>query len=185
MHRPYKYEVLMGRKATPFWDRVKKAGDGDCWPWMGCRDIKGYGRIWIRGKDKMTHRVAWELTNGPIPEGICVLHICDNPPCCNLKHLWLGTQQANVRDCISKGRFIYGWLLGEQNLNAKLTEEEAKAIFIAMNRDGKKWQELAEQYGISRREIYSIAEGRCWKWATEGILGKSGRGDHAQTIGRF
>lgn len=78
-----------------------------CVEWTGYRLISGYGRINIGGKTKMSHRVAWELTNGPIPDGMLVLHSCDNPPCCNIEHLWLGTQKENMSDMIKKGRNYY------------------------------------------------------------------------------
>lgn len=74
-----------------------------CWIWMGGTS-HGYGHIKINGKTKKVHRVMWELTNGPIPEGIFVLHTCDIPECANPDHLFLGTHTDNMRDMIKKGR---------------------------------------------------------------------------------
>lgn len=92
-----------------FWSKVNKHGPragrlGRCWLWMGGCTQSGYGRFSIHSRMHRAHRVAWELTNGPIPEGICVLHRCDNPPCVRPSHLWLGTAADNQRDCVIKGR---------------------------------------------------------------------------------
>lgn len=95
--------------AERFWRRVDKSGP--CWIWTGAQGHHGYGRIGIGGHDGPTvlaHRVAWELSNGPVPEGLCVLHRCDNPPCVNPDHLFVGTQADNIRDCKEKGRMRNG-----------------------------------------------------------------------------
>lgn len=89
--------------ATRFWDRLDKTGD--CWLWMGYCNGDGYGVVsTAAGYLALTHRAAWALTNGPIPEGMRILHRCDNPPCCNPAHLFLGTQIDNIRDRDAKGR---------------------------------------------------------------------------------
>jgi hypothetical protein len=82
----------------------RSAGPDACWPWQGGRKVKGYGRLMRDYKDLQSHRVAWEETFGPIPDGLQVLHHCDNPPCCNPAHLFLGTPGDNVRDMVAKGR---------------------------------------------------------------------------------
>ena len=76
----------------------------DCIEWQGSRDRQGYGKAWKNGANARAHRVAWEEANGPIPEGMCVLHHCDNPPCINPDHLFLGTRGDNARDMVKKGR---------------------------------------------------------------------------------
>lgn len=77
---------------------------GECWEWQGYRIDKGYGRLRHEGGKKLAHRVSYEAFVGAIPDGMCVLHKCDNPPCVNPDHLFLGTNLDNVKDCINKGR---------------------------------------------------------------------------------
>lgn len=88
--------------ADTFWACVDR--DGDCWEWRGRHDEKGYGRIGFEGRLQRADRVAWLLSFGEIPEGMCVLHRCDNPACCNPDHLFLGSQADNVADRDAKGR---------------------------------------------------------------------------------
>lgn len=78
--------------------------EGGCHEFTGMRDSNGYGRVKRKGKRYSTHRVAYAAANGPIPEGLVVCHSCDNPPCVNPDHLWLGTHGDNHRDKIAKGR---------------------------------------------------------------------------------
>ena len=98
--------------AEIFWGRVNKAAAGGCWVWTGYRQKFGHGAMGyrdpVRGgrsvKTILAHRYSWELVNGPVPEGLCVLHRCDNPPCVNPEHLFLGTRSDNGKDMWRKGR---------------------------------------------------------------------------------
>jgi hypothetical protein len=85
-----------------FWANVDKSGD--CWEWQASVNLDGYGRFCLKGKRIRAHRLSWVLANGEIPEGMCVLHKCDNPPCVSPDHLFLGTRADNVRDMVQKGR---------------------------------------------------------------------------------
>lgn len=90
--------------ASRFWEKVVKTAG--CWKWLGCT-VKGYGKIGAQnciGSPLAAHRVSWELHHGKIPNGFCVLHKCDNPPCCNPDHLFLGSLADNNRDRVAKGR---------------------------------------------------------------------------------
>lgn len=83
--------------------KLKFATNG-CWEVQGFRHKEGYGAMYYRGKQYRSHKLMYMLAVGQIPEGLCVLHKCDNPPCCNPDHLWLGTRGDNIRDAASKGR---------------------------------------------------------------------------------
>lgn len=106
-----------------FWSRLdKSAGDGACWLWTGAKSKRaGYGVIRIHGKLFGTHRVAYALTNGPIPRGMCVCHACDVRLCCNPAHLWLGTKSDNAKDRHAKGRTASGESNGTRRHPEKLT----------------------------------------------------------------
>jgi len=90
---------------SAFWDRVDVRGADECWPWTACRNqVTGYGRVSFRGNYYHTHRLAFSLSRGNPPSGLCVLHHCDNPPCCNPFHLYVGTHGDNARDRENRGR---------------------------------------------------------------------------------
>lgn len=94
-----------------FWFKVDKSGGPTaCWPFKGARvPAGGYGRALLNGKLHAAHRYAWVLTHGEPREGLHVLHRCDNPPCCNPAHLWLGTHDDNMADMKAKGRISKGY----------------------------------------------------------------------------
>lgn len=87
-----------------FFEKVIPEPNSGCWLWIGAWHGDGYGIVKIRQVNFRTHRVSWELHNGPIPDGLCVLHKCDTPCCVNPNHLFLGTQPDNVQDCLNKNR---------------------------------------------------------------------------------
>jgi hypothetical protein len=144
-----------------FWDRVP-ASDG-CWEWQGTRATDGYGVFWDGTRQVRAHRYSWELHNGPIPPGLNVCHHCDNPPCVNPAHLFVGTHADNVADKMSKGRHRSGkpdqW--GERNPAARLTAAqvaEIKALALA----GYTTMELAPRYGVTFSNIAMILRGLTW-----------------------
>lgn len=93
-----------------FWKFVSK--QEGCWPWKGALHRDGYGRFNLpcHGGMVIAHRFAWKMTYGEIPDGMHVLHRCDNPPCCNPEHMWLGTHRENMDDRSRKGRYCGGKL---------------------------------------------------------------------------
>lgn len=93
-----------------FWSRVDRRADDECWPWTGPGKVGGYGGVSVaslRGPIA-AHRIAFGLANNGIPDGLYVLHTCDNPPCCNPAHLWAGTHLENMLDMRTKGRSSAG-----------------------------------------------------------------------------
>lgn len=103
-----------------FWSKVAVGAPGECWEWKRSRLPRGYGRFRQPTGHEYAHRVAWRLTNGPIPDGMVVRHyVCDNPPCCNPAHLRLGTQGDNNDDSVSRGRWGYRGMPGNQNARKK------------------------------------------------------------------
>ena len=149
-----------------FWERVDRSGA--CWLWIGRgRHRFGYGKCTFQGKDWNAHCLAWFLTNGPIPNGLCVLHQCDNPPCCNPAHLFLGTKGDNSRDMFSKGRNAPQ--AGERNPSARLTTNQVRAIRRRLpKRVAAKFpygtlRALAREFGVSEATINMIASGKHWK----------------------
>jgi hypothetical protein len=87
-----------------FWKKVDRRGERECWSWTAARNSCGYGSFWDGRAVVQASRFSWQLENGPIPAGLYVLHSCDNPPCVNPAHLFLGTQGDNVADRKAKGR---------------------------------------------------------------------------------
>lgn len=126
----------------------------DCVVWTKCRSESGYGLIKHEGKKKRAHRVAYENSFGPIPNGLFVLHKCDNRACVNPEHLFLGTQADNMEDMDSKKR--RKTLRGTENPKAKLSEEAA--AYIKQSKETHR--HLAKKFGVSTQPIYRIKSGK-------------------------
>ena len=121
----------------------------DCAEWPGRRGKNGYGVLKQAGQYDQSHRVAYRLAHGPIPEGLFVCHTCDNPPCCNPRHLWAGTPKQNARDSIAKGR----------RHHAGITDAQKHAIRDGLAA-GMKSCDLARQLGISDASVSRVKHGR-------------------------
>lgn len=141
-----------------FWDYVDKTGE--CWLWARARDEGGYGRLMVEGQDWLAHRAAYELTYGPIPEELCVLHRCDNPPCVKPDHLFLGSRADNIADMIAKGRKA-PQAIGQDNPNSRLTIEQV--IEIKKTPHYYLSGGLAVKYGVTSQTIRDIRRGRTWR----------------------
>ena len=137
---------LLGR----FWSHVDKSGD--CWTWTGSTFASGYGRACVDSRIVRAHRVAWEVTNGPIPKGMWVLHRCDNPPCVRPDHLFLGDRSDNMVDASQKGRLA----------TIKLDPIRVRAI-RAEYADGVPLRALARTYGVDRSNIQQIVKRKTWR----------------------
>lgn len=101
-------EGVAVKEMTPslFWKKANRGSDSECWEWTGSKKEEGYGRFQVDGKWVSAHRHALVLSGVEVPPDLCVLHRCDNPPCCNPSHLFLGTRQENNRDRDLKGRHV-------------------------------------------------------------------------------
>jgi hypothetical protein len=130
-----------------------------CWLWTAYKNKKRYGYYKYDGKTYTAHRVAYELWNGKIPNGLCIRHKCDEPSCVNPAHLETGTIKDNNDDCIERGRRRYN--RGEQHHKSKLTDDEV--MWIRVLRGFYKNVELAEMYGLDETTISTICLRKRWK----------------------
>lgn len=161
------------RPATArFWEKVDQAGD--CWVWLAHKDHAGYGQFTYGLKTIRSHRVAWILTHGEIPNGLFVCHKCDNPSCVRPDHLFLGTHSDNMRDSYRKGRkvlpdrtrFVKGHQQasrGEASHLAKLTSDQVLEIRRTYEQGGVTQEALARKYGVERTTVRDIIHRRNWK----------------------
>lgn len=169
-----------------FWRRVRKSTG--CWEWTGATKGSGaqqYGRVWYRGRVVgKAHRLAWEIVNGPVPDGLAVLHRCDYPRCVRAEpggngHLFLGTDVDNASDMIAKRRAIWQrtdeaaarWrsaarraprLIGEENPQAKLSETMVYEAVVLRGR-GVHYRDLAEHFGVDIASIWRAVNGKTWR----------------------
>lgn len=170
--------LLTPQAVTRFWSKVDQSGGPDaCWPWTGFRAYNGYGRFLVcvaRRKMARTpaHRVSYRLSIGPIADGLRVCHHCDNPPCCNPSHLWVGTDADNMADKVSKGRTarddrngsrLHPELLvrGDRHPNRVTSEDDV----LAMRHEraaGARLRDLAERYGMCVANVSKITAGTAW-----------------------
>ena len=149
--------------AERFYSKVDARGPTECWEWKARKGINGYGQFDLDGKTLRAHRVAWELTHGPIPagdgfHGTCVLHHCDNRACVNPwpGHLFLGTHADNMADMYSKQRRKAA--LGEANGRAKLTESD----IISIRADPRTLQTIGAAFGVHLSQVWKIKRGKRW-----------------------
>jgi hypothetical protein len=157
-------DAPLGGKAIPFEKRLLgriKITEEGCWEFQGTRSRKGYGRISKNGVHVEAHRASYEHHKEKIPEGMCVCHTCDNPPCINPEHLFLGTHLENMQDAYRKGRmkipkmeYVRSFLPPEMQVT-KLTEEQITRI---RNHVGD-LKDVATECGIGRRYAYKIRKG--------------------------
>ena len=132
-----------------FWSKVDKRGPDDCWEWQGALSVTGgYGQIRVAGKTVKAHRLAYELAHDEeIPENMCVCHTCDNRPCMNPLHLFLGSKGDNNRDRHAKGRS-----------HTKLTDDQVQGIRL----DTRAQHLIAKDHGIHQTMVSKIKRGDEW-----------------------
>lgn len=142
-----------------FWKYVSPGETDECWEWQGpIVGGRGYGKFQSSGETLSAHRVSYELHHGPISDGMCVCHTCDNPSCVNPHHLFVGTPADNMADKVRKGRHRRG----EETRSAKLTRKDVIKI-RSLASAGLSNSEIARRFPVSRRNIRFIVERKTWR----------------------
>lgn len=161
-----------------FWSKVRIFLPSECWEWQCGRNSQGYGAFKLWGRQLPAHRVAYALTHTSTPSDLWVCHRCDNPPCCNPLHLFLGTPFDNTSDMMAKGRNVFTpcdsskfnigeWraknlpFAGSSHPAAKITEETVKDIKSALS-NGASGVDCAMRFGCSVHTVSNIKLGKQW-----------------------
>jgi hypothetical protein len=131
-----------------------------CWQWKGATYTKGYGEIGDGKRAIGAHRVSWKLYYGYVPKGLCVLHRCDNPPCTNPKHLFLGTRGDNNRDKVKKWRHLYG----EKHHATTLSQTQVAQIKKYGGQRLIPFMHLAKIFNVTEMTIHNIVKNRTWRY---------------------
>lgn len=143
------------RRTELFWSRVDSSGGNDaCWLWTAGGQSNGYGTMWWRGKVRKASRIAYELAYGNCPDDLDVMHLCDNPPCVNPKHLRLGTHKDNMDDRDKKGRL--NPQRNEQHRWCKLSNVKVEEIRQRYSAGGISQQQLGIENGIGQSQVSRI-----------------------------
>lgn len=148
------------RRKTPLVDRfwAKVAKTDDCWEWTGTKNARGYGAISLGGRDEgraLAHRLSYQLNVGPIADGLCVLHRCDNPGCVRPEHLYIGDRAANNAEMRSKRRHAFGI----RHKNTRLSDVDVLKIRERYASGDVDAQSLADAYGVARGYLYEVIRG--------------------------
>jgi len=138
-----------------FWDRVDmSAGPDACWPWTGATGSNGRGRVIRDGKPKYAYRIAWEYANGTtFPEGLSACHECDNPACCNPRHITPGTPAYNMAGARERGRTRNGPRWGLDHHKVTFGPDEVAQIVAEYLAGGITQAELARRWGTSQTSV--------------------------------
>lgn len=157
-----------------FWAKVKKTDT--CWLWTGAKRNKGYGAFTYTENGKLVqdraHRYSYRLHISPIPLGMFVLHRCDTPACVNPDHLFLGTNEDNIRDMLAKGRHIPGgthigdqgaWKRGTRHHAVKLTEDDVREMRRLYAEGGWSYSQLGKRFGVNTSAAYKVVKRLLWK----------------------
>lgn len=180
--------VLNPEAIKRFTEKFHKGEQNDCWNWLAGKVRDGYGFFSVNGNLHKAHRVSWVIYRGDIPEGMSVLHHCDNRACINPNHLYLGTHQDNMRDMVRRGRSLSGDknpshlhpdrrarglaitknrknTVGERNANSKLTWDSVREIRALYGSGNITQVQLSKKYNVAQTVISKIVIGQAWKEA--------------------
>lgn len=183
------FDATRAFSADHFWERVDKRGVDECWSWTGGHDRDGYGRAFDGARTRPAHDVAWELSTGKkLPRGKLVRHTCDNPPCCNPRHLLKGTHRDNFHDSLARGGKRIPYLhydvplhrrprgarngththpesvaRGERNGSSRLTARTVAAIRRTRRVTGLSYPKLGRRFRASTSQVYRIVQGVSWR----------------------
>lgn len=138
--------------AERFWRYVDRPNSDSCWVWTSATGHNGYGQLWVGKRNRPAHRLSYEMHVGPIPEGMLVCHTCDNPPCVNPAHLFLGNAKANAHDMCRKNRLP----------QRRFTNDQVHKIKSEMAA-GRTCYSLAKEYGISHKRMCGIKNGESYR----------------------
>src|SRR5262245_14385544 len=150
---------MMDTAASRFWAQVSQNPEG-CWIWKGRKLTDGYGGIWWGRRQCRAHRIAWELTYGPIPASLLICHVCDHPLCVRPAHLWLGTPADNSGDMTKRRRQAVA-----NHWKARLTAPDIETIRTCWF-GGMTHRQLGPEFGVSHQQIGHILAERCWRPGT-------------------
>jgi hypothetical protein len=154
--------MCYANKPEDVWKKIHKGSPSECWEWNGARSSNGYGHMRINYTDYLVHRIVYELIKGKIPEGLFILHTCDNRLCCNPNHLGAGTQQDNMIDMVLKSRSCPQY--GELNNAHKLEEQDIIKI-KSLYASGKYYQkEIGKMFNVSQTSISLIVRNINWNY---------------------
>lgn len=144
-----------------FWEKVDKKSKDECWEWLGAKGGRGYNQGQIRDNNKLiiASRVSWQIHFGNIPDGLSVCHKCDNPPCVNPTHLFLGTHQDNMDDKVKRNRQMQG----ENQWKSKLTKSDILKIRELYNKKTYNQYDLSGMFGVGQDNISRIINKKIWK----------------------
>ena len=160
-NRPSRPVVPLARR---FWPRVQVGSPDECWPWTGGSDSDGRGRVWLDGKNIPAPRAALILSGVLVEPGSFICHHCDNPPCVNPNHLYVGSPMSNVRDMLARGRGRSKGVPrpashGEKNHNAKLSDADVREIRQRYTGVRGEQTLLAQEFGVTQALIHMIVKG--------------------------
>lgn len=156
------WDICRASHRRPFSERVAARTvvneSTGCIEWIGYRNAKGYGRVTYKGRRELVHRAVWLNEKGAIPAGICVCHRCDNPPCCNIAHLFLGTVADNNKDRARKGR-SRSHRLGRRNAPSSRVKQEDVSYAVAAYRAGSSMRRIGKELGVCHHTVRRMIDG--------------------------